>query len=143
MKEQFPGSNISPVMNVEQLVKELQQQLLPREFRKRFLVKQGNKMISIEVGEIAYFFSDNGLNFFITKDNKRYLVDYLMDEIETMLHPDDMFRVNRSLIVTFDSIEKMEDYFGSRLILKLKPAHDKEALVSREKVPDFKKWMGK
>jgi len=28
-------------------------------------------------------------------------------------------------------------------LLHLKPAVDKEALVSREKVTDFKKWMGK
>jgi len=40
-------------------------------------------------------------------------------------------------------IEKIEDYFGNRLILQLKPAVDKEALVSREKVTDFKKWLGK
>jgi hypothetical protein len=27
--------------------------------------------------------------------------------------------------------------------LNLKPAVDKESIVSREKVADFKKWMGK
>ena len=66
-----------------------------------------------------------------------------MDEIETMVDPDKFFRVSRSLIVTFDCIEKMEDYFGSRIILKLKPESEKESLVSREKVSEFKKWMGK
>jgi hypothetical protein len=40
-------------------------------------------------------------------------------------------------------IDKIEEYFGNRLILTLKPVVDKEALVSREKVTDFKKWMGK
>ncbi len=137
------GSAPSSSINVEQLIKELQQQLQPKEFRKRFLVKHANKMVSVEVKDIAYFFSDNGLNFFTTFDNKKYLVDYLMDEIETVIDPENYFRVNRSLIVTVDSIDKIEDYFGSRLILKLNPAFDKEALVSREKVADFKKWMGK
>jgi hypothetical protein len=37
----------------------------------------------------------------------------------------------------------MDDYFGHRLILNLKPVSEKEAIVSREKVSDFKKWMGK
>jgi len=37
----------------------------------------------------------------------------------------------------------MDDYFGNRLILGLRPAVNKEALVSREKVTEFKKWMGK
>src|SRR4030095_16868730 len=48
-------------INVDQLVKELQQQLQPREFRKRFLVKHLNKLVPVETSEIAYFFSDNGL----------------------------------------------------------------------------------
>jgi DNA-binding LytR/AlgR family response regulator len=129
--------------SMEKLIKGLQERLHPKEFRKRFLVKQANKMVSIEVTDIAYFFSDNGLNFFMTKGGNRYLVDYLMDEIETMLDPENFFRASRSLIVTFSSIEKIEDYFGNRLILKLQPSFDKEALVSREKVSDFKKWMGK
>lgn len=143
LKKQFAGEIPVPSINVDLLVKELQQQLQPREFRKRFLVKQGSKLISIEVDDIAYFFSDNGINFFITKDNKKYMVDYLMDEIEGMLDPDKYFRINRAVITAIHCVEKIEDYFGSRLILKLNPVFDKEALVSREKVTDFKKWMGK
>lgn len=144
--DKFKKMNIASAshgLNMESLVKSLQERLQPKEFRKRFLVKHANKLVSVEVDDIAFFLSDNGLNFFITKDNKKYLVDYLMDEIETMLDPDNFFRVSRSLIVTFISIEKMEDYFGNRLALKLKPDFDKEAIVSREKVADFKKWMGK
>ncbi len=139
-KQQIPATSAS---HVENLIKELQAQLQHKEYRKRFLVKHANKLISVEIGEIAYFLSENGLNFFITKEGKKFLVDYLMDEIETMVDPDKFFRVSRSLIVTFDCIEKMEDYFGSRIILKLKPESEKESLVSREKVSEFKKWMGK
>ena len=139
LKQQFQPVSI----NVDRLVKELQQQMQPREIRKRFLVKHSNKFVSVETGDISYFFSENGLNFFMTKDNKKYLLDYLMDEIENMLDQGEFFRVNRSLIVTFSAIEKMEDYFGNRMTLKLKPAFDKEAIVSREKVGDFKRWMGK
>jgi two-component system, LytTR family, response regulator LytT len=134
-------SSVEP--QVENLIRELQQHLQPKEFRKRFLVKHANRMISVEVNDIAYFFSDNGLNFFMSTDGRKYLVDYLMDEIEAMVDPDRFFRVSRSLIVTFSSIEKMEDYFGNRIIMKLNPDSEKEALVSREKVQDFKKWMGK
>jgi two-component system, LytTR family, response regulator LytT len=144
LKLQYSGGiQPHPSINVELLIKELQMQLQPKEFRKRFLVKHANKMVSVDINDIAYFFSDNGLNFFTTYDNKKFLVDYLMDEIETMLDPEKYFRVSRSLVVTIGCIDKIEDYFGSRLILKLIPSFDKEALVSREKVADFKKWMGK
>jgi two-component system, LytTR family, response regulator LytT len=71
------------------------------------------------------------------------VVDYTMDELEDMLDPKVYFRTNRSFYVSVNSIAKIDDYFGNRLILGLKPEVDKEALVSREKVTDFKKWMGK
>jgi two-component system, LytTR family, response regulator LytT len=130
-------------MNLDVLVKELQQKLQPREYRKRFLVKHGQKLVSVEIGEIAYFYSDGRLNFFKTNDNRKFVVDYTMDELEEMLDPEIYFRVSRSFYVSVNCIEKIDDYFGNRLILGLKPAVDKEALVSREKVTDFKKWMGK
>lgn len=130
-------------VNLDVLVKELQQKLQPKEYRKRFLVKHGQKLVSVEIGEIAYFYSDGRLNFFKTTDNRKFVVDYTMDELEEMLDPAVYFRISRSFYVSVSSIEKIDDYFGNRLILALKPSVDKEALVSREKVTDFKKWMGK
>ncbi len=130
-------------LSLDNLVKELQQKLQPKEYRKRFLVKQGQKLVSVEVEDIAYFYSDGRLNFFKTTDNRKFVVDYTMDELEDMLDPIKYFRISRSFYVSVNSIDKIEDYFGNRLILQLKPVVDKEALVSREKVTDFKKWMGK
>jgi two-component system, LytTR family, response regulator LytT len=130
-------------MNLDVLVKQLQQKLQPKEYRKRFLVKHAQKLVSIEVEEIGYFYSDGRLNFFKTADNKKFVVDYTMDELEDMLDPEKYFRISRSFYVSIASISKIDDYFGNRLILSLKPDVEKEALVSREKVTDFKKWMGK
>ena len=129
--------------NMDSLVKELQQKLQPREYRKRFLVKNGQKLLSVEIKDIAYFYSDGRLNFFKTNDNKKFIIDYTMDDLEELLDPELYFRISRSFFVSIASIDKIDDYFGNRLILNLKPAVDKEALVSREKVADFKKWMGK
>ena len=130
-------------VNIGNLIKELQQKLQPKEYRKRFLVKQAQKLVSIDVGDIAYFYSDGRLNFFKTCDNKKYVVDYTMDELEDMLDPDKYFRTSRSFYVSVNCIDQIHDYFGNRLLLHLSPVVDKEVLVSREKVMDFKKWMGK
>lgn len=136
-------SNAKPDISLDNLVKELQQKLQPKEYRKRFLVKHGQKLVSVEVEDIAYFYSDGRLNFFKTKDNKKFVVDYTMDELEDMLDPAQYFRISRSFYVSVNSIDKIDDYFGNRLVLGLIPEVDKEALVSREKVTEFKKWMGK
>jgi two-component system, LytTR family, response regulator LytT len=136
-------TNAGADFNMDNLVKELQRKLQPKEYRKRFLVKLAQKLVSIEVDDICFFYSDGRLNFFKTKDNKKFVVDYTMDELEEMLDPTQYFRISRSFYVSVNSVEKIDDYFGNRIILTLQPGVDKEAIVSREKVTDFKKWMGK
>jgi two-component system, LytTR family, response regulator LytT len=132
-----------PAISIDVLVKELQQKLQTKDYRKRFLVKHGQKLVSVEVDEIAYFFSDGRLNFFKTFDNRKFVVDYTMDELNDMLDPDRFFRISRSFYISVNSVAQIHDYFGNRLILHLKPETDKEAIVSREKVTDFKTWLGK
>ncbi|WP_026628930.1 LytR/AlgR family response regulator transcription factor [Dyadobacter alkalitolerans] len=114
-----------------------------KEYRQRFLVKQGQKMLSIEVSEIAYFFTEERYSFFVTDNNQKLLVDYTLDELADVLDPARFFRINRGMMVTHKAVDKIDPYFGSRLALSLRPSHSKEALVSREKVGDFKHWMGK
>jgi DNA-binding LytR/AlgR family response regulator len=133
----------APKLSIEALVKELQQKIQTKEFRKRFLVKLGQKLVSIEVDDIAYFFSDGRLNFFKTYDNRKFVVDYTMDELNEMLNPDNFFRISRSFYISVNSVGQIHDYFGNRLLLDLKPETDKEAIVSREKVTEFKNWLGK
>ncbi len=143
MKQLLSASDAPGNINVDNLVKELQQRLQTKEFRKRFLVKQGQKLVSVEVDDIAYFYSDGRVNFFKTNDNRKFIVDYTMDELEEMLDPARYFRISRSFYVSIQSVDQIHDYFGNRLLLNLLPAVDKEAIISREKVSDFKKWMGK
>ena len=143
LKTLYKDANESPVFNIENLVKELQQKMQGKEYRKRFLVKQAQKLVSIETDQIAYFYSDGRLNFFKTYDNRKFVVDYTMDELNDMLDPEKYFRISRSFYVSINSVDQIHDYFGNRLMLYLKPQVDKEALVSRERVSDFKRWLGK
>jgi DNA-binding LytR/AlgR family response regulator len=143
LKQAYGQGNSTGGGSLEQIIRELQTKLQPKEYRKRFLVKQGQKLISIETEEIAYFYSDGRVNFFKTADNRKYITDYTMDELEEMLDPEQYHRISRSFFVSIKSVNQIHDYFGNRLILELKPSLEKDAIVSREKVNDFKKWMGK
>ncbi len=144
LKDMYKTNEAKPAeVSIDSLVKELQQKLQPKEYRKRFLVRHAQKLVSVDTDDIAYFFSDGRLNFFKTNDNKKFVVDYTMDELEDMLDPQQYFRISRSFYISVDSVDQIHDYFGNRLMLQLKPPVDKESIVSREKVTDFKKWMGK
>lgn len=110
--------------------------------RKRFLVKQGQKFASIELEAIAYFFSNGRFIFFRTFDDQKFLVEYTLEELELMLPTADFYRINRSLLISFKSVDQIHPYFGNRIKLMLSPAPDKDVIVSREKVNGFKDWLG-
>lgn len=133
----------STAFNLDKILRDFQVQHQPKEYRKRFLVRQGQRLLSVETGEIAYFFTEERYSFFVTHTNQKFLVDYTLDELSSDLDPAHFFRINRAALVTHRSVEQMQPYFGNRLALALRPAFDREWLVSREKVSDFKKWMGK
>lgn len=112
-------------------------------YKERFLVKQGQRLLSIPVSQIAYFFSQERFIFFKTLDNQKFLLEYRIEQLESILNPEMFFRVNRSYIVSLPTVKEIHAYFGNRLKLYLTPAADKEIIVSRKRVSDFKGWLGK
>lgn len=117
--------------------------IILRPYKERFLVKQGQKMISIPVSHIAYFFSHERFIFFKTFDKQKFLLEHRIEQLERMLSPRLFFRINRSFIISLDSVKEIHSYFGNRLKLYLHPPCDKDVLVSRKRVSDFKEWLGK
>ena len=140
--KEFYSTN-SPGFSIHNLVEELQIRLKPKSYKQRFLVKYGNKLSTVESSNIAYFFAEERFTFFKTFDNKKMLVDYTLEELQQQLDPADFFMVNRSYLVSVKSIQKIDDYFGQRLILQLRPEADEQVIISRGKVTPFKNWMGK
>lgn len=112
-------------------------------FRKRFLVKHGPRYVSVETTDIAYFFSFERFVYFKTQSNQKYLVEYSLEELEEMLNPESFFRVNRSVFLAFKAISSIHPYSGNRLKLHLNPAYEKEIIVSRDKIHEFKDWLGR
>jgi two-component system, LytTR family, response regulator LytT len=112
-------------------------------YRERFLVKQGQRLHSIHINEIAYFFSEGRFIFFKTLNDQKYITEYRIEKLEVMLSPARFFRINRSYIVSLNSVKQIHSWFGNRLKLYLDPEAETEILVSRERVRKFKTWLGK
>jgi len=79
--------------------------------------------------------------FVITRKNDRYIIDYSIEEVDGLVDPKDFFRLNRAFVTNIDAIDKVYKHLNSRLKIELKPAIDKEILVSRAKVSEFLEWM--
>jgi two-component system, LytTR family, response regulator LytT len=114
----------------------------PNAFKTRFLIKQGTSLNFVETQDIAYFFSEDGLTHFYSIQNKKHLIEQTLDDLEHQLNPSDYFRINRKIIVSIKSIKKISPHFNSRLKLELNPHYLEEIFVARERVADFKTWLG-
>jgi DNA-binding LytR/AlgR family response regulator len=139
LKQQYAPS---PAVQIETLLSELKQQQ-KRSYRNRFLVKQGQRLVSIETTEIAYFFAEGRLCFFKTWNKAKYIVDYTLDELEEMLDPQEFYRANRGFIVQVKCIAQIHTHLNGKLLLELEPPTEKEVVISREKASEFKEWLGK
>jgi two-component system, LytTR family, response regulator LytT len=128
--------------DLQHLLSEIQNLKNPAEYRTRFLVKQGKKMVSIAIEEIAYIFSEKHFCYLRTNDNQKYLIDYSLDELEKTLSPADFFRVNRQYIISNKCVQAIHSWFNQKLIIELKPAAENQVIISREKANSFKAWMG-
>jgi two-component system, LytTR family, response regulator LytT len=138
----MPGTE-ERLVNFDQYWGEAGKPLATGSFKERFLVKQGQRLLSIPVSQIAYFFSQERFIFFRTFDNQKFLLEYRIEQLENLLSPEFFFRVNRSFIISLPTVKEIHAYFGNRLKLYLSPSADKDVIVSRKRVGDFKEWLGK
>ncbi|MDP5169789.1 MAG: LytTR family DNA-binding domain-containing protein [Bacteroidia bacterium] len=110
-------------------------------FQKRFMVTSGDKIRSIPVEEVAYFFGQQKYVFLTTIDGRRHLLDHTLTQLEDLLDPAKYFRINRQFIVGYQAIKHMFPHSKSRIRIELEPTPDIEAVVSIEKTPRFREWL--
>ena len=111
-------------------------------FKTRFLVKLGERIQSVDIQDIAFFFSEDKVTLLQTRQGKKYIVDYILDEIEEMVSPEQFFRINRKYISSISAIKDVFTYSNSRLKVHLENCSDNDILISRERMGAFKSWLG-
>ena len=114
---------------------------LEREYKKRFTVKVGQHLKMITIDTIECIYSENKGTYIHTNDNRDYLIDLTLEELEKELEPQTFFRVSRKFFVNINAIKDMVSYTNSRLQIKLNTYNEQEVIVSRERVRDFKDWL--
>ena len=110
--------------------------------KKRFTVKIGQHLKVIATDEIECFFSENKGTYLHTFDNRNYLMECTLELLEQELDPADFFRISRKFIIPLKAIKEIVVYSNSRLKVILPSYKEDEVIVSREKVSDFKNWIG-
>lgn len=131
-----PSPDISD--KVLQMIADLQK----TKFKERLLIKRGQQLNSLKTDLIAYCFADGKLCYAVDRQHQKHLLEQNLSQLEAQLDPAKFFRINRNLLVHIDSIQKVHTWLGGRLKLEFSTPVNFETIVSRERVNEFKEWLG-
>lgn len=134
MRESF-GQPAVPIQQVKQLMQSIQKQ-----YKDRFVVRAGHQFLSIKADDIQYLFSAHKTTWIRHADGKKHALDYTLEELEALLDPACFFRTNRQYIVHIEAITQTTVYSNARLKIQLRDGE--ETTVSRDRVSDFRSWLG-
>jgi two-component system, LytTR family, response regulator len=136
LKQQFQWSTEKTIK-----VEEALSSIKTKEYKNRFMVKLGEHIRSITTDQISVFYADGRDVYLVTTQNRKFIIDYTLEALEDILNPGTFFRLNRTFILNINSIKDVLVYSNSRLKITLQQDFDKEIIVSREKVSEFKEWF--
>uniref|UniRef100_UPI004049B44E LytR/AlgR family response regulator transcription factor n=1 Tax=Fulvivirga sp. TaxID=1931237 RepID=UPI004049B44E len=112
-----------------------------KEYKSRFMIKTGQKILAIPVEKIAYFCSVNKLTYIVGYDGKKYPYDQTLEVVDQQVDPKLFFRANRKYITKFDAISEIHPYFKGRIKINLNPEAEDDIVISADRTPEFKKWL--
>lgn len=130
-------------INIEALMKALSEQAPQKEYKERYIIKINDRIVPLNVSDIAYVYSEDKNNYLVTTDGQKYIIDSSLDVMNEELDPKNFFRISRSCIVSIRSIQSIVKQPGGRLRINAYPAPPYEMTVSRSRVDDFLLWLEK
>ena len=139
-KNQFKQNSIAS-LDFE-MIKKMLLNPIERNYKKRFTIKMGQQLKMINIEEVECFYSENKGTYLHTFDNRDYLLDNTLEQLETEIDSKDFYRVSRKFIVPMKGIKEIQIHSNSRLKVILQTYKDDEVIVARERVNDFKDWLG-
>lgn len=113
------------------------------EYKERYIIKLNDRIIPINISDIAYIYSEDKNNYLVTFSEKKYIIDSTLDDICEELNPDKFFRISRSCIICSNAISSIVKQGGGRLKIQATPASSFDMTVSRSRVEDFLSWLEK
>lgn len=110
---------------------------------KRFMVREGNKLKSIDEHDTAYFFASGKYLFLTTADHQTYIFDDTIKDIIRKLNPQVFFKVNRKFIVNKKAVTEIIKHSSQKVELKLSPEPEvnTEIFISKPQIAECLNWL--
>jgi len=120
---------------------EVSSKLAAKSKRQRLIVKKGIEYQSVLLEDVAYFFTEHKVTFLVTKQEKKFMLDQNLKELEEELDTKTFYRANRKYIVNINSIRSYKTFEKVKLLVELNLPMTEDIIISQENAPGFKKWM--
>lgn len=133
--------SMQDIFGFAEAMEEVEKMVEKKKLKDRFLVRLGNHIHSIKAEDITLFYAEGRTVYLVTTENKKYILDYKLEDLCELLDTSKFYRVNRTFIVNINTIQDVVVYSSNRLKITPKVRVEKEIIVSREKVSAFKKWF--
>ncbi len=92
----------------------------PKETLERIPVRVGDEILLVPVSEIASVTADGELLHITNAQNKRYVINYRLKDLEARLAPEKFLRLSRGAIVNLEEIAKISPMPGGTFLVTLK-----------------------
>lgn len=125
--------------NLRQLFDSLQKNQF--RYRERFLLPYRDGYKTVRVSDINHIETENKTVYLRLNNGTSEVVNMSMDELEQQLNPDCFFRANRQYIINIEYVLFLSNYFGGKLIVRLKGYPNTKITVSKEKAQRLKEWI--
>ncbi len=112
-----------------------------REEQKVFLIPVRDKIIPLGIKQVAFFYTTDEKVRATDYEGASYPMDRSLDKLLKILSDKDFFRANRQFIVAREAISDISVWFGNRLSLNLKVKTPETIVISKDRVPEFKRWF--
>ncbi len=106
-----------------------------------FLVHVKDKIVPLQASDIAYFYTSNERVTAHLLDGASYPIDKTLEALQSSLSEHDFFRANRQFIISRKAVKDISIWFGSRLSLNLTVEIPERIVISKARVPEFKRWL--
>lgn len=107
----------------------------------RIASRVGSRIIFVDLDRITHFYSEDKMTFAAATDEKKYVVDYSIAELEQKLSSKGFVRIHRATIVNLQFIDELYRWFGGSLQIRIKDKNRTELTVSREQAKVLKERL--
>jgi two-component system LytT family response regulator len=131
------GYSVDQLQHLNEIIKQLKQ---PIKVSPVFISYSKDQMIPVNADSVVCFYTNNQIVFAMT-ENREFVMNETLEEIEKRLPGDLFFRANRQFIIQKRFVANAEIFFNNRLVVHLKLKTSDKIIISREKCASFKDWL--